>query len=536
MQVFLTLFFNQKQTFMKKTKHLFMLFASVFAINVNAQESSPIPKSFENAAVPTTEQQSTVAQPEAEKEKLDEVVVTALGIKRDKKSLGYAVQEVDNKLLTAVQNPDPLGSLSGKISGLNVTTSTGDPGAGTYLQLRGATSLSLSNQPLIVIDGMPVDNSSSSTGNNPNDGFNAQLQGSTSTTRGMDINPNDIESVSVLKGTAAAAIYGTRGSAGVILITTKRGKLKKKSFAVDYNGTIGFDIVNKLPDMQNTYVQGSGGEIQNPRPSASGSWGPSKDSLYWKGNYSPTSTTAKWDKNGELITQSQYNALSDADKAKASKFTPYNNQDIFFKTGITTTHTISVMSSTEKTSNRLSLGYTNQTGIIPLADYQKFSANYNTDYQITDKFLAQVGVIYSNIETNRTQHGSNTSGIMLGLLRTPISFDNSNGLSNAYNKPEAYSFADGTQRSYRGGGGYDNPFWTINKNNYLEKTNRAVGNLFLSYNFLPELKLSNRIGVDFYSTQGQQNVGINSRAYPTGSIAYGNEKKYILEPFAKAIS
>ena len=159
---------------------------------------------------------------------VEEVVVTAIGIERGKKSLGYAVQEVDGDEILGSQEVNLMSALSGKVAGLQVNTSNGNPGAGSYILLRGSTSFRDINQPLIVVDGIPVDNSTNYTGDPNNTARNNNLRGVSNSNRGIDINPADIQEVTVLKGPAAAALYGSRAANGAIMITTKRGGKKGK--------------------------------------------------------------------------------------------------------------------------------------------------------------------------------------------------------------------------------------------------------------------------------------------------------------------
>ena len=213
---------------------------------------------------------------------LDEVVVTAIGIKKEKRALGYSVQDVSGDDLNKSGNPNAFSALSGKVAGLTATTSNGSPGGAVNMRLRGAVSLFGNNQPLIVIDGIPVDNDQeSSIDNIIYGGAYGGINGDFNQNRGIDINPEDIENVSVLKGGAATALYGSAGASGVILITTKKGSATGgKAFSVDISTSVTFDQVNKLPDEQTQWVQGSKGRFT---PYATRSWGAKGDSLFWDG-------------------------------------------------------------------------------------------------------------------------------------------------------------------------------------------------------------------------------------------------------------
>lgn len=443
---------------------------------------------------------------------VDEVTVTALGIKRDKKSLGYSVQDVKGDALTTASNQNAIGALSGKVAGLQITSASGTPGAAMYMRLRGATTFLNSNQPLIVVDGIPIDNSSAAAGD-PDDGKNSQLEAVTTSNRSIDINPDDIESISVLKGPAAAALYGSDGANGVILITTKKGGKASggQRFNISYSAAVTFDQVNKMPELQNKFLQGLNGAYRGPATANRDSWGPRGDTMSWDG-----ATTNQWDKNGNLVSSKS----ASAKKA----FTPYDNIGNFFKTGVTNSHNISISGGGDNTTFRLSLGRSNQTGIIPLSSYTRNTIGLNAETKLSSKLTIGSGVNFTNSTGNFVQQGSNLSGIMLGLLRTPISFDNSNGTTDPEDRT-AYYFPDGNQRTYRGTGIYDNPYFTINQNKYNDNLNRIFGNAYATYMALPWLSITERVGTDYYNDNSQQNYGINSGAFGGGRV-YIREEHY----------
>ena len=200
---------------------------------------------------------------------LDEVVVTAMGISREKKALGYAVQDVKSDQLTQAANSNLAGALQGKVSGLDVKPSSGMPGASSQITIRGARSFSGDNTPLYVIDGMPVTSTPDVSTDIQNNG---SVSGADFANRAVDIDPNDIESINILKGQAASALYGIRASNGVIIITTKSGKgLEKGKPQVSFSSNVSFDVVGRLPEFQKTYAQGSGGVFST---TSGTSWGP----------------------------------------------------------------------------------------------------------------------------------------------------------------------------------------------------------------------------------------------------------------------
>jgi TonB-linked SusC/RagA family outer membrane protein len=436
---------------------------------------------------------------EQDNKNLQEVVVTGLGIRREKKALGYAVQDVKGDDLTRASQGDALRAMSGKIAGVQVTGSGGTPGAATYIKLRGTNSLTGNNQPLFVIDGVPVDNSQNYSGD-PSDAQNNLLQGATNTNRGADINPDDIESISVLKGPAAAAIYGIDAANGAIIITTKKGRAGKMQ--VDFSTGVSFDVVNRLPKIQMQFAKGSGGVLAPFSSTNRYSWGPNIDSLYWTG------VPNEYDVHGDVVTAS--NPLAKI------KFHPYNNTEDFWRTGATYNNSLSFMGGTDAATYRMSVSHQDQNSIVPLQSLQRSSVAFSGQLKISEKFKVSSNLNFTTSTGNMPQNGSNTSGIMLGLTRTPVTFDNSNGGLKADN-PKTYLFSNGLQRSYRNGI-YDNPFWTINNNPYTTNVNRIIGNVQADWDIIKNLSFTYRVGTDIYGDNRHQYYEIQSGAYPGGRV------------------
>lgn len=418
---------------------------------------------------------------------LDEVVVTALGISSEKKGLGYSVQEISGNDVTKGSQTNVINDLSGKFAGITVNSSSGAPGASSNIIIRGSTSITGNNQPLMIIDGVPYDNGQTYSGD-PNNLGNNLLDGVGYSNRGIDINPDDIASVSVLKGPAASALYGTRANHGVIIITTKKGDGGKgKGMHVSYNVSLSLDKVNKLPELQNKYSQGLDGIYHGPLSGSGGrkySWGALIDT-----------------------------AVDDSGKA----LQVYDNAGSFFETGKSWNHALSLSGGSNNSNYYFSFSNVNQKGIIPLSDFGRTSLRISGETNLSKIFKTSGSVSYSKSGGTRIQQGSNTSGLMLGLLRTPPTFDNSNGATDATDST-AYENPDGTQRNYRGGIGYDNPYWTINKNKFVDDVNRVSG--YASITALPAswIDITYKIGTDFYSDRRKQVFAIHSAANPAGQI------------------
>ena len=423
---------------------------------------------------------------------LDEVVVTALGMTRTEKSLGYSVQSVEAEEISKANTTDVINSISGRTAGVQITSSSGSPGASTYMTIRGAASITGNNQPLFVIDGMPIITGRGGTATTNRVG--SSVGGTGSSSRSIDINPEDIASMTVLKGGAATALYGLRAANGAIIITTKSGERAGQKMQVDFHSSVGFDKVSQLPPRQMEFVQGNNG---NWIGGFSRSWGPNVDSLQYD---TTTDPDYKWDENGMIVGQSDPNA-------NGIPIQMYDAYD-FFQTGITVNNRLSVTAGNDMASYYFSIADLEQTGVVPSSQFGRTNVRLNSTARLTKWLKVGTNMTYSNSRANQIQQGSNVSGVSLGLFRTPPSFDNSAG----------YEFPDGSQRNYRNGGGYDNPYWTVNKNYFDENVDRFVGNTVMTFTFTDWFSASYNLGIDTYTERGKDVIAINSRGAPTGAI------------------
>ena len=429
---------------------------------------------------------------------LNEVMITALGISRDERSLGYAAQSIQSDKLARSGETNLVQALAGKAAGVQVIGSTGMAGASSYFLIRGANSINRDNQPLIVVDGVPIDNSQNRSGDG---GSVASVAYSN---RAIDINPSEIESVNVLKGAAATALYGSQAGNGAIIITTKRGKAGQQKISVDFSSNLQFSEISQMPELQTKYSQGLGGQYRAPESTFAGSWGARIDTLRYDG-----ATNYAWDKNGKIVGQSA--------KPNGKAVSPYDRYD-FFDRGASYQNNLGITASTATSSLRFSVGYTDQLGVVPNNTFKKLNFGLNADSKLGDHWKVSTAIQYINSGGTRIEQGSNTSGVMLGLVRTPPTFDNGNGLDNPADDPTSYSFADGRQRSYRGYGIYDNPFWTVNNNPLNDKVNRVIGNVALTWSPKSWIDLTYRPSVDFYSDSRKQYFAIGSATKSAGQI------------------
>ena len=409
---------------------------------------------------------------------LEEVVVTAVGISRNEKELGYNVQSVAAEDINTRPNADIVNSLAGATSGVQIVSSAGDAGASTFITIRGSASITGNNQPLFIVNGMPIISGGGSSGT---DGVNTS-------SRSIDINPDDIESLSVLKGGAATALYGVRAANGAIIITTKSGK-NLSSKKIEFHTSYGIDEVSQLPGMQNTYAQGNNGVWIG---GFQRSWGPKIADLEFDGS------DYKWDPNGKLVPKGTGNGNP------AIAYDPYE----YFQSGTVTNNRLSISNGSDNGSFFFSISNLDQEGVVPNNQYGRTTVRLNATTKVSDNISFGADLAYTNSRAIQIQKGSNVSGVMLGLLRTPPTFDNSAG----------YEFPDGTQRNYRNGGGYDNPYWVSNNIAFDEDVNRFTGSANFNIKFSDFFNISYNGGLDWYNRRYIDQFKINSRGFPSGYL------------------
>jgi TonB-linked SusC/RagA family outer membrane protein len=400
---------------------------------------------------------------------VDEVVVTALGITRDRRSLGYTVQEVDGEVVTRVQNPDLLTTLSGKVSGLEVRQSSGMPGSPSTVLIRGARSFSGDNTPLYVVDGMPIVST--------ND-YGSNVTGSAYSNRAMDLNPNDIESISVLKGQAAAALYGMRASNGVVIITTKRGtKQRIGKPVVSFTSGVTIENVSKLPRYQTEYAQGSMGNFV---PMNSFSWGPKIENLPDNANYGGNN----FGQPGMFF-----------DPYKGEWVTPQasNNLENFFSdNGVSYNNSISISQATQAGNFSFGFSAVNQDGIIPTTGMDRYNGRFSADINLSNKWGMGFSGNYSDSKIIKLPSGNDS--YLFGVYGAPPSWDLMGG---PYHAPDG-DFAQYRQISYRSGVGR-NINWQLENNTNQEQTKRFFGNSYIEFKPVQSLNIKYQIGIDTYT-------------------------------------
>ena len=427
---------------------------------------------------------------------LEEVVVTAFGISREKKALGYATQEVKSEMLSMTGNTDLTKALQGKVAGVDLKNSSGMPGASSQIVIRGARSFDGDNTPLFIVDGMPVASTSYY-------GTGYSVTGSDISNRAVDIDPNDIESINILKGQAAAALYGLRASNGAVIITTKSGKGKVIGRTnVSISQTTSFDRVSRTPEYQTTWAQGMNGNFD---PNGSSAWGRRivdlPDDPTWGGN-------SKGHPGKYQVNQLILGGYGEEDTWVTPQI--YDNWNDYYRTGVQSTTSV-LISRAENTGNfAIGLSYTDQTGIALNTGMKKWNAKANADKKLNDHFTAGFTANFMKNDINKLT-GANDGSVM-GVLAAPANY-NLKGIP--YHRPGAPY----TQIFYRGGT-FDNPYWIEHNNSFTENTNRFFGNFYLQYDTqLAEghkLSVKYQLGTDTYTSHYQDIFGYGH----SGNLGY----------------
>ncbi|MEI6050181.1 MAG: SusC/RagA family TonB-linked outer membrane protein [Bacteroidota bacterium] len=449
--------------------------------------------------------------------KLDEIVVTAIGVSRAVRALGYSVQSVESKMIVHSATTNLINALSGRVAGVQITSTSGAAGAASYMTIRGVSSVTGNNQPLFVIDGMPIDNSQLTSGD-PDAGGNNLLYGVALSNRIIDINPGEIETVNILRSGAASALYGMRAANGVVVITTKKGVATgTNNEHVAFNSSVTFDRVSQLEGIQKKYAQGftnsAGVAAYNPVTTAN--WGPLLSDL-------------RFDGASDNPYYVQGNIVPVANAPAGAAVYAYDNIGNFFKTGISVNNSLSMSGGNQNTTFCLSLANSNNKGVVPDNTFKRTNVTLSGKSKISEKFSAEARVGYSNSGGDRIQQGANTSGVMLALMRLPLNFDITGGSGDPVNDKISYALPDGRQRNGYQGQGYDNPFWSVNMNRFNDDVNRLIGSITLNYLVNKWLTVTYRAGTDCYSDRRKQYFALNSRTAPAGRIY---EEQYFMKEF-----
>lgn len=447
---------------------------------------------------------------------LDAVTITALGIKRETKALGYAVQELDGSEVQQVKDPNLVNNLAGKVAGVQINNGGSGVGSSSRIVIRGESSLSGNNQPLFVVNGIPVNNDI---------GGNGRAEGNLETDYGngaAEINPDDIETISVLKGANATALYGSRAANGVILITTKTGA-GKKGLGVSFNSSTTIDRPLRIPEYQNDYGQGSNFQFEFVNGSGAGtadgvdeSWGPSLDGQLIVQHNSPTTSGVR---AGDTSVRPQNADGTFADNPEALPWTPSpDNIEDFFETGVTTQNNIAIFGGNNTSNFRLS--YTNlySEGILPNTDLKRNTLNFDLGHQLLDgrlRFNLNANYINSSSD-NRPNNSYGTENIMYLWVWFGRHIDMNTlrdywqpGLTNIQQFNYNYNW-------------HDNPYFTMFENTNAFDKNRVFGNVSATFDITPQLSFMLRTGVDYFDELRVGRRAFSTQRFPQGQYREDN--------------
>lgn len=452
---------------------------------------------------------------ESDSHALDEVVVTAMGISREKKSLGYAIQEVGSEELTKAGQINVTGALSGKVAGVQVNQFGGSVGASSRISVRGNSSLAADQQPLIVLDGVPIANDTQRSGDNT---YNGVDYGS-----GLnDINPEDIESMTVLKG-GSAALYGMRAGNGVILITTKSGK-KGSGVKVSYDGNFTIDRISTVPKLQNSYGQGNNGDEwhwKQNAPDLSYQEYAEKYGFNWVdgtngiNDFYDESWGPRLDAGLNLV---QY----DSNGQKAPWVSRPNNIKDFFQTGYSMNHTISLSANSEKSTTRASISYRDQKGTVPNTDQKRYSAQLNSFFKLNNYISYDMSASYTRTQSdNLVAQGYGGNNPINSLFAWSGRQINMKTLKENWDQKDA----NGNYTYYNWNTNYHmNPYFNVNENTNSYQRDRIFGKTSLYYQPFEFLKFEGRAGVDYYNSQSFERHYIDRSDWTKGGFTQINTK------------
>lgn len=397
-------------------------------------------------------------------EKLSDIVVTALGVKRDKRNLTFSSQLVKGEDITRAQEPNILNALNGKVAGVQISSTNGAPGSASSIVIRGITSMYGDNQALIVMDGVPINNDETDGGGDGGSGNN----------RLADIDPSVIESINVLKGAAATALYGAAGARGVLLITTKNGSKSRKP-SVTLASSLSLESPIYAP-RQTKYGQGTDGNyVDGETVKTSTSWGPLMDTLYINGKKAPV----------------------------------YDQMKEFFQTGASNNNTLSVSGGGAASDYFISYAYFDQKGTVPKAALKRHSLFTKFRSQIMDNLSATFEMTYSYADKASINEGYGLQNPLNTVYIAPISYN-----------MRPYLNADGSQRLYRYS--RDNPYWVIDNVGNASLVNRFLPQVHLNYSPFSWLTVTERLGADIYSDKFNYHVNIGDISYSTGRLYSNN--------------
>ncbi len=457
---------------------------------------------YETNVIEIAQQKRLNLQLNPAKNFLNEIVVNAIGFTHSRDKMGATAAIIDPKLIQQSGEVNLLNALGGKAANVQIARTNGDPGAATNIRIRGANTITGSNIPLIILDGIPISNSTIYGGGNNVTG--GRTGGVAQQNRLSDLNPNDIASLQILKGASAAALWGSRAANGVIVMTTKKGTSGK--LQINYQTTLSFDKVKERLALQTSWGQGKNGQYS---PNAAESWG----------DYIPerTGQVDEYVQNGTYFEGTDgIRYLPIKEKHSKHIFTEENWKEVIQKGGFSQ-HNLNVSGGNNRATFFFNLGHLNQDGIIKNADYNRTNLRLNGKIYLTDWLIFSTNANYTHSNSNRIQQSSSTTSLLLGLLRTPPDFDNQTYKGTYYDG--VGGVFPNRHRSYRRYLGnrqnpiYNNPSWTAFEQTAASTVNRSIIATDLKIQPVNWMQLTVRGGFD--KTGDQRNY-----FFPIGSSGF----------------
>jgi len=429
---------------------------------------------------------------------LGEVVVTGAGTISEAEKLGTVRNQVDSSLVQRSDESNVIEALAGKAPNVEVVSQAGDAGASSFIRIRGANTINGSGQPLIVVDGMPVDNSTTTTAGGPGGvtGLGNNVGGTVATNRGGDINPNDVASIEILKGASAAAIYGARAGQGVILITTKSGQ--PGPTRTTFRSELLANDVTQGPALQTTFGQGSEG-------------------------LAPSGTTG----SPPVCTSRGCNLTPFSWGPRLGSSVPvYDHFGELFHTGYVSDNNLTISGGDDRTLFFISGEYLHNSGdmIGPNNHYQRSAIRMKASERLLDNLTVAGNIAYADTRGAYIERGSNISGLLLGSFRTPPEFNNQNYLDPLTGLQVSYRHPLPTFSSATSSRGYDNPFFVLNNDAANGRVGRVYGDVNVSYLPISWLKIAEQLGLDYSADERLEALAQSSSAFPAGQVTEADLK------------
>ena len=478
---------------------------------------------YQTRTIPLEGKSNLEIQLTKDNQSLTEIVVTALGISKQAKSLGYAVQSVNRKQLTEAQDPNLINNINGKIAGVVITNGGAGVGSTSRIVVRGENSFNGSNQPLFVVDGVPINNETffnNAIENSSGQGTWAEVDWGNGA---AEVNPNDVAKVTVLKGSTAAALYGSRAANGAVVITTQKGTSEKGLAGISFNSTTTFETPLKLPRLQNQYGAGVNAYPLTGAPNTyayiNGGASSENNIPNWGLKFDPNVKVVQFDSpagNGyqaaDLIARSLDPTLTVTPTAWIGHADHFKN---FLQTGLTTQNNISFGGAGDHGSYRLSVNSLQNKGILPGTDLKRFGISFRGSHSYNSKLSSDVFIDYINSSSkNRPNIGYGSESVMytfFGVYGMPINID-INSL-----KKEWQTGRD-QQNQFRYWNNHDNPYVTLFDNVNSFNKNRVLGNVSFKYQVNPQVSVMVRTGTDFYTDNREGHRAFTTVRFPSGGF------------------